>query len=506
MPDWPSISRVDDRRMAQSLRDGDPDALAQIVDGYAGRLFDYCHALLRDHDSAVYALHDGFIAAQAHIGRLREPERFRSWLYALVRNECLRRLNDPERPVERREAPEAEHAFMAAEERARRQETRELVHSALSGLTGRQREAVDLVHRHQLDTRELAGIVGVSGEQAAELADQAQTRLDDALTAAVIARSGRDDCPSAASLVEPWEWPLTPVACRKLIRHIGTCPTCGERRSTKVSTDRLLHVLPVALMPAGFGERVLTTATAPGLAGERTEIADWAGPFDVWGWPESIDAGPDRVSPTRPGPPRLWPAVAAGACVVLMVGAGFMWLPSSTHSPQPGAAAPAVSEPATTPSEPVSASPEPTPSVSITRPRTPPPTTRPPRPHTRRPSAKPTTRRPTTRPPRPGTLTVTGCGLITALECPLTLTAVGGTVSWRVTGTTGVTASGAGTLRPGGTTDVMVTRPGCSPGDASGSGTVTFSPNGSGAVSWTCEGAGPVTTANGYRGSDARGR
>ena len=57
MAGWPSLGRVEDRRLAQALRDGDALALAEIYDFYAPRLFDYCHALLRDQDLAADALH-----------------------------------------------------------------------------------------------------------------------------------------------------------------------------------------------------------------------------------------------------------------------------------------------------------------------------------------------------------------------------------------------------------------------------------------------------------------
>lgn len=495
MPDWPSVTRADERRMAQSLRDGDPNALARICDAYAARLYDYCHALLRDHDSAAYALHDALVAAHAHIAELREPEHFRGWLYALARDESLRLLNAPDRPVERHEAPSVEEPFIDAGQHARRQETRELVHSALSGLTGRQREAVDLTTRHELDTRELSGILGLSAEETVELVDQAHGLLDDALAAALIARTGRERCPSVAALVETWEWPLTPTACRKLIRHIGTCPTCGDLRRHGASITGLLQVLPVALMPAELPERVLATVTEPDLADERAEIAELAGPFDVWGWPVSAGGGPGRAAAGKKSA-QLWPAVAAAACVIGMVGAGFMWMPRSTGQgarglPSPGAAVPAISEPVNVaPSEPESESPTPSPRLSTSSPAVPPATTRPPpRPRPTSPVPRPSTTRPSPR-PRPGMLTVAGCGDI-GLEtsCVLRVTAVGGPVAWRVAGAEGVTAAGSGRLPAGRYDFVRVTRPECTPGDEGRAGTVSFSPNGSAAVSWACEGA-----------------
>jgi RNA polymerase sigma factor (sigma-70 family) len=494
---WPSLDRVDDRHFAESLGVGDTHAMAQIYDGYSEPLYDYCHALLRDQDSAAGALHDALIAAQAHIGKLREPERFRGWLYALVRNECLRRMYDPARPTERREALEVEDPFIVADDRTRLEETRQLVHSALSGLNGRQREAIDLALRHDLDVQELGGVLGISIQQATELAGEARSGLDDALAAAIIARSGRGECPSVAALVDTWEWPLTPAVCKKLIRHIETCPICGERRSRKVSTTRLLQVLPVAMVPPELRQHVLTTATDASWHDARNAIAQRAEPFDESGWPGSVDRDALQSGRSRQRTPRLWPALAAAACVMFVVGAVFLYLPRSAEEPAGGPAQGAVA--GAEPSSPEIVSPseeedgatetaEPT-----NTPSTAPPTTR--VPTTRRPATtrRPTTRRPPARPapanpqPRPGTLSVSGCGEIgQARDCTLTVTAVGGGVDWSVSGVSeGLSASGGGHLESGdsATVDVDVVG-GCSGGR--GSGSVSFSPNGGGTVSWEC--------------------
>jgi hypothetical protein len=71
-------------------------------------------------------------------------------------------------------------------------------------------------------------------------------------------------------------------------------------------------------------------------------------------------------------------------------------------------------------------------------------------------------------------------------SCLIQLTARGGPVSWRVTGTNGVDAApGSGTLKKGETTAVIARRPDTCTGDG-GSGSVSFSPNGTATVTWTC--------------------
>jgi RNA polymerase sigma factor (sigma-70 family) len=487
---WPSLGRVEDRRLAQALRDGDPTALAEIYDFYAPRLFDYSHALLRDQDLAADALHDSLIATQEHISKLREPERFRSWLYAIVRNECLRLLSDPDRPDQRHEAPEQpEDAFLDAEERQRLEDTRQLVHSALAGLSARQREAVDLSARHDLSAEELAGVLGVSTQQATELVAQARDGLDNAFAAAIIARTGREDCPSVAALVDENTWPLPPDVCRKLVRHMESCPTCRGRKR-KVSTNRLMQVLPIAAIPSDLRMAVLALAEAPDQHENRTRIAQRAEPFDVWGWPTSLErAKPAREE--RSGTTPLWPVVGAAACVLLVVGAIFLLTTGGGGSKPTGNKSPANVAVGGSPSDVPSPSDsvEPSPSESATSPSptptkhtpTPTPTSSRPRPPSPRPSHKP----PTHKPPAAGTLNVSGCTISMSEDsCGITITAVGGPVHWSVISAAGVSASGGGTLGKGQSTTVTASKP--SPCTDSGSGTVSFSPNGSAAVTYSC--------------------
>ncbi|TDB82419.1 sigma-70 family RNA polymerase sigma factor, partial [Actinomadura sp. KC216] len=322
MSGWPTLDRADDERLARSLAAGDPSALIQVMDRYAARLYDYCHALLRDQDQAAGALHDALIAAYAHVPLVREPDRFRGWLYALVRNECMRRLRDPHRPAERREAPEVEEGFLDNAELAQRQEARQFVHGAMSGLRGREREALDLMLRHGLDVVEIGGVLDIDAEAATDLTGEARARLEDALAAASIARNGRD-CPGVAALADDGGWPLPPPIVRQLVHHIDTCPTCIARRDRTISAARYLQVLPVAMMPTDLRGLVMATATDPALAADLAAIAHRAEPFDAWGWPVAIEHTAPQPKERKSGPRTLWPVLAAVAAVVLVVASAF---------------------------------------------------------------------------------------------------------------------------------------------------------------------------------------
>ncbi|MFI0351296.1 sigma-70 family RNA polymerase sigma factor [Actinomadura sp. 9N407] len=499
---WPSPDRADDERLARSLTAGDDtEALIQLLDRYAARLYDYCHALLRDQEQAAGALHDAVLAAYIHAGRLREQDRFRGWLYALVRNECLRRLRDPGRPTERVEAPEVEDMFLGAGERERRLETRRLVHSALSGLRGRERETLDLLLRHGLDAPEIAGVLGIDAQAATDLAGEARRRLDGTLAAVIIARTGRQECPHVAELAEEGDAPLPPAVTRRLLRHIETCAICTERRHRTVSTAGLLQALPVALMPADLRGHILATATDPAYMGDMQAIAQGAEPFDTWGWPMPAErhgaaaggVADDEGERRRPRSPRLWPAVAAAAAVLLLALGAFMVVPGSgdktgAQGPRNTTAAPDASEPVGESADP---SDSPTPSPTLTTPTPTPSTTSPtPTPSRTRASRTPKPPKTTLRPAR-GTLTVSNpCGTIAAgSDCTISISARGGPVTWTASAGGGLSVSpSGGRLASGASTGVSVTAPACG---SSGSGGVSFSPGGTASVSWTCPESGP---------------
>ncbi|MDL4817743.1 RNA polymerase sigma factor [Actinomadura opuntiae] len=501
MSGWPTLDRADDERLARELAAGDPGALIQVMDRYAARLYDYCHALLRDQEPAASALHDALVAAYASVPVLREPERFRGWLYALARNECMRRLRDPDRPTERHEAPEAGDGFLDGEELTRRLEARRLVHGALAGLRGREREALDLMLRHGLDAADIGAVLGLDAQEATDLTGTALARLDDALAAAHVAHAGRDECPAVADLAGDGDWPLPPPTVRRLVHHIQDCPVCSERRRRNVSAARLLNVLPVAMMPTDLRGLVMATATDAALAADMAAIAHRAGPFDAWGWPEHPEQA--AADAHRRGTPRaLWPAVAAAIAVLLIVSGAFFLMPDGSSGNTGAQSAPSGSSSAPDPSESTtslepSTSPSPTTSSATPTP-TPTRTSATPTPtHTRTKASHSSRPAPTHSKPTKGTLSVTGCSISApGGSCAISVQAVGGSVTWSVTGTSSslISAGGGGTLAAGGSTSVTVTLSGsCTSSD---SGTVSFSPGAAASVSWTCA---PPDGGNGSR-------
>src|SRR5215469_15790046 len=83
---------MEDPEVVAAIVAGDPAGLAEAYDRYAMPLYSYCRSLLREPADAADAVQDTFLIATAKLGGLRDPGKLRSWLYAVARNECHRRL------------------------------------------------------------------------------------------------------------------------------------------------------------------------------------------------------------------------------------------------------------------------------------------------------------------------------------------------------------------------------------------------------------------------------
>jgi hypothetical protein len=73
------------------LAEGHLDGLLAVYDSYADRLFGYGSNLLGSDDAAIGAIRDALLVAQQRAATLTDPSRLGAWLYALTRNECVRR-------------------------------------------------------------------------------------------------------------------------------------------------------------------------------------------------------------------------------------------------------------------------------------------------------------------------------------------------------------------------------------------------------------------------------
>ncbi|MFJ7631053.1 hypothetical protein ACIQZN_31725 [Streptomyces sp. NPDC097595] len=229
-------------------------------------LFTYCLSVLCDHDAATEAL--GGVLALAERQGSRCPageEERKTWLYALARWTCLRRLTeqkqgrrahrrpDPARPPHRRPADEDRHAPAAARParragrtapspaphtaatapappesapvaEAHRRELAQLAWPEAAGTTPEQREALELAVRHGLTPRAVAAVLGLDRTAARELLAGAACEVERTRAALAVVETG--NCPTAGRLTGDHRALLSPTLRRELVRHVDDCPRC----------------------------------------------------------------------------------------------------------------------------------------------------------------------------------------------------------------------------------------------------------------------------------------
>ena len=105
--DWDIVSDAD---LAAAAATGNQAAFAGIYDRYADRLHDFCVGMVRDREAAADCVQDTFVTAATRLSSLRELDKLRPWLYAIARNEALRRIRERNREQPSDELPEVTSA------------------------------------------------------------------------------------------------------------------------------------------------------------------------------------------------------------------------------------------------------------------------------------------------------------------------------------------------------------------------------------------------------------
>ncbi|WP_432901402.1 sigma-70 family RNA polymerase sigma factor [Micromonospora matsumotoense] len=288
------VTAQDDRALVEALRRGDRVGLEGIYRRYADRLYTYARMMLREPEAAADAVHDAFLLAGQRIDQLRDPDRLRSWLYAIVRTECLRQLRERSRSAPLTEAaePVADTADPAAAVNA--DQVRDLVHLAVAALNPGDREVVHLAIRHDLSSVDIGAALGVPANHAHARLSRARSQLERALGALLVARGGARDCPALADLLDDWQGRLTPTLRKRVARHIDDCARCGLLRREQCNPAALLtaYTAPGFLVVADtvWPRLADTDPTAPQAAATDPAATDPAGD-------DQADAGPDATAP-----------------------------------------------------------------------------------------------------------------------------------------------------------------------------------------------------------------
>ncbi|HEU5391504.1 MAG TPA: sigma-70 family RNA polymerase sigma factor [Streptosporangiaceae bacterium] len=323
-----------DSEAVAAIAAGDPAGLADAYDRYAGPLYAFCLGILREPADAADVVQDTFVIAVPRMSSLRDPERLRSWLYTVARNECLRRLRGRSLQARLEEAPEVtdEAADVAAD--VEKAELCALVRQALPGVAPAEQEVLELQLRHGLAGSEVASVLGVSRNHAHALMSRARAQLEAALGALVVARAGRRDCPDLDAMLAGWDGQLTVLLRKRVNRHMARCASCSRRRAQELTPSMLLGVAPVlalplaAALPAGLRDQVMHAVfgSSPAAVAHRAGLGQTPYSFGHGGFPQPLhplqtpwwQAGPMHVGAAAGTATATAAAVAAGVTLVVV--------------------------------------------------------------------------------------------------------------------------------------------------------------------------------------------
>jgi RNA polymerase sigma factor (sigma-70 family) len=301
-----------DAVLVERVLAADRDAFAQVYDRYGGKLFDFAYSMLRHREDASDTVADSFILFAERLPQLRDPDRLRPWLYAIVRSECLRRLKARKRVAYGGEEQLIEMAddSLSPDQYAEQSALRDLVWDAAAGLADRDRALLDLHLRQGLEGAELGDAMGTTAANAYVMLNRLRAQVERSLGALLIARLGRDDCPDLAGLLTGWDGSFSVLVRKRVARHVDNCSICAVLRRTMVSPWALLASVPVFVAPVALRDRVLETRLVS---------------YTV---PPGAAAGPGSPpSPRRGGwlTDARFPALVGALGILLLLGAVVRW-------------------------------------------------------------------------------------------------------------------------------------------------------------------------------------
>ena len=336
-----------DAELVERVLAADREAFAVVYDRYGNKLYDFAYSMLRHREDAADAVADSFVLFAERLPQLRDPDRLRPWLYAIVRSECLRRLKARKRVAygdEEQLVEMADDAITPAES-AERAALQQLVWDASAGLADRDRALLDLHLRQGLEGAELGEAVGVSASNAYVMLNRLRAQVDRSLGALLIARLGRDDCDELDRVLADWDGGFSPLVRKRVARHVDGCDVCSERRRKMVSPWMLLAGVPMFAAPLSLRDRVLTDTQ---LVASTTHDG---GPPGDW-----TERGSGTVGARRWGAAGI--TSAAAALLVLAVLAAVLFWPQSEDAVAPTAdPAPTLAVTPSTPTSPLPSSP-----------------------------------------------------------------------------------------------------------------------------------------------------
>jgi RNA polymerase sigma-70 factor (ECF subfamily) len=166
---------ADESDLLAALRAGEETAYRFLVERYGGRMLAVARRILRSEEEARDALQEAFLQAFRGVERFEGQARLSTWLHRITVNAALMRIrrqkSRPEQPIEAllpafREDGHSEVCFVdwadGPEVVLQRSEVRDAVRAAIDRLPASYRTVLLLRDIEELDTAEVAELLGIT--------------------------------------------------------------------------------------------------------------------------------------------------------------------------------------------------------------------------------------------------------------------------------------------------------------------------------------------------------
>lgn len=358
MSEW----QANEAALVQVASGGDQEAFAALYEHYFDAVYDFLTRLVKDREAAADLTQDTFIKAMNNLPGLQKGGSFKSWLFTIAHNSGLNHLQrasrtQPLQTGEDEDAPAFDvvdtDRFGSPEEAAEATRLAALVWEAAAGLDARQYAVLDLTLRQGLESAELAGVLGVSTNNAYVMVNRMKKTLEESVAALMLFRDRRH-CEQLTTLLATHEVAgMSPETRRLIDRHAGRCAQCQDKRASLVAPSAIFGGLVLIPAPAGLKVSIGQLLQQIGLGGANAtssssgESAQPADKYPDWqpnqtpGWPDKAGGSPEAVKPSpyegegwerveRPvgsaasGSNRKRVAVAIAAVAALVIGIGLV--------------------------------------------------------------------------------------------------------------------------------------------------------------------------------------
>ncbi len=195
--------QFEDAELVRRCLQGDSDAYGTLVERYQGAVYATAFYYAGRHGAAEDIAQDALLAAYRSLPRLKDPEKFASWLKQVTTRTAANWLRrhagrlEAETPLPHKRTLSIEDAREGPRGSTERHERLEQVQKAIDSLPERYRLPVVLRYLQEMSYQEISDYTGESKEEIRGILQRASRQLRELLTEFERGADGEQEWPSA---------------------------------------------------------------------------------------------------------------------------------------------------------------------------------------------------------------------------------------------------------------------------------------------------------------------